>query len=49
MSDKPQDGQSGVVRDILSYGGSTFAALVAVSLFTITDEYFIGNFVGSKQ
>ncbi len=46
MSDKPQDGQSGVVRDILSYGGSTFAALVAVSLFYITDEYFIGNFVG---
>ena len=42
----PQDRQPGVVRDIISYGGSTFAALVAVSLFYITDEYFIGNFVG---
>lgn len=46
MSNATQDRQPGVVRDIISYGGSTFAALVALSLFYITDEYFIGNFVG---
>ncbi len=35
-----------ILRDIISYGGSTFAALVAVSIYTMTDELFIGNYVG---
>ena len=39
-------GTLGTVREILRYGGSTFAALVAVSVYTMTDMYFIGNYVG---
>lgn len=35
------------VAEIFKYGGSTFAALVATSLYTVTDSYFIGNWVGT--
>lgn len=35
------------VGEILKYGGSTFAALVAMSIYTTTDGFFIGNFVGT--
>lgn len=36
------------VKEILKYGGSTFAALVVMSIYTTTDGLFIGNFVGTK-
>jgi len=35
------------VGEILKYGGSTFAALVATCLYTTTDGFFIGNWVGT--
>lgn len=36
------------IGEILKYGGSTFAALVATSIYTTTDGFFIGNWVGTK-
>ncbi len=35
------------VKEIIKYGGSTFAALVVMSVYMTTDGLFIGNFVGS--
>ena len=35
------------VGEILKYGGSTFAALIAASLYTATDSFFVGNWVGT--
>jgi len=35
------------IGEILKYGGSTFAALVAMSIYTMTDGFFIGNWVGT--
>ncbi len=35
------------VGEIIKYGGSTFAALVAMSIYTTTDGFFIGNWVGT--
>ena len=35
------------MKDI-KYGGSTFAALVAMSIYTSTDGFFIGNWVGAE-
>lgn len=35
------------IGEILKYGGSTFAALVANCLYTTTDGFFIGNWVGT--
>ena len=35
------------VGEILKYGGSTFAALVANCIYTTTDGFFIGNWVGT--
>ncbi len=35
------------IGEIIKYGGSTFAALVAMSIYTTTDGFFIGNFVGT--
>ena len=35
------------VKEILKYGGSTFAALVVMSVYTTTDGLFIGNFIGT--
>ena len=37
-----------VIGEILKYGGSTFAALVAMSIYTTTDGFFIGNWVGAE-
>ena len=34
------------VGEIIKYGGSTFAALVATCLYTTTDGFFVGNWVG---
>ena len=34
------------IGEIVKYGGSTFAALVATSIYTTTDGFFIGNWVG---
>ena len=34
------------IGEIIKYGGSTFAALVAMSIYTTTDGFFIGNWVG---
>ena len=34
------------IAEIIKYGGSTFAALVAMSVYTATDGFFIGNWVG---
>ena len=31
----------------MKYGGSTFAALIAASLYTVTDSFFVGNWVGT--
>lgn len=45
-NEKYEQDIGGIIRDIISYGGSTFAALVAASIYTMTDEYFIGNYVG---
>ena len=35
------------IVEIIKYGGSTFAALVAMSIYTTTDGFFIGNWVGT--
>jgi len=35
------------IKEILKYGGSTFAALVVMSIYTTTDGLFIGNFIGT--
>ena len=35
-----------IITEILKYGGSTFAALVATSIYTVTDEIFIGHALG---
>ncbi|MBR4904179.1 MAG: MATE family efflux transporter [Selenomonadaceae bacterium] len=35
------------IGEIIKYGGSTFAALVATSIYTTTDGFFIGNWVGT--
>lgn len=35
------------IGEIIKYGGSTFAALVAMSIYTTTDGLFIGNWVGT--
>ena len=35
------------IGEILKYGGSTFAALVVNSIYTVTDGFFVGNWVGS--
>ena len=35
------------VGEIIKYGGSTFAALVVMSLYMMTDGFFIGNWVGT--
>ena len=34
------------VKEIIHYGGSTFAALVAMSVYMMTDGFFVGNWVG---
>ena len=34
------------VTEIIHYGGSTFAALVAMSVYMMTDGFFVGNWVG---
>ena len=34
------------VKEIIHYGGSTFAALVAMSIYMMTDGFFVGNWVG---
>ena len=34
------------IAEIIKYGGSTFAALVAMSIYTATDGFFIGNWIG---
>lgn len=34
--------------EILKYGGSTFAALVVTSIYSTTDGFFIGNFIGTN-
>ena len=36
-----------IIGEILTYGGSTFAALVAMSIYTMTDGFFVGNWVGT--
>ena len=36
------------IKEILKYGGSTFAALVVMSIYTTTDGLFIGNFIGTE-
>ncbi len=36
------------IGEIIKYGGSTFAALVAMSIYTTTDGFFIGNWVGTS-
>lgn len=36
------------VGEIIKYGGSTFAALVVMSLYMMTDGFFIGNWVGTN-
>ena len=35
------------IKEILKYGGSTFAALAAVSIYTTIDGIFVGNFIGT--
>ncbi|MBQ6296323.1 MAG: MATE family efflux transporter [Selenomonadaceae bacterium] len=35
------------VKEIIHYGGSTFAALVAMSVYMMTDGFFVGNWVGT--
>lgn len=35
------------IGEIIKYGGSTFAALVAMSVYTTTDGFFIGNWIGT--
>ena len=35
------------IGEIIKYGGSTFAALVASCIYTTTDGFFIGNWVGT--
>ena len=35
------------IGEIIHYGGSTFAALVAMSIYMTTDGFFIGNWVGT--
>lgn len=35
------------IKEILKYGGSTFAALIVMSIYTTTDGFFIGNFIGT--
>lgn len=35
------------IKEILKYGGSTFAALAIMSIYTTTDGLFIGNFIGT--
>lgn len=35
------------IGEIIKYGGSTFAALVVMSVYTTTDGFFIGNWVGT--
>ncbi len=34
------------VKEIVHYGGSTFVALVAMSVYMMTDGFFVGNWVG---
>lgn len=36
------------IGEIIKYGGSTFAALVAMSIYTTTDGFFIGNWIGTN-
>ena len=36
------------LKEIIKYGGSTFAALVVTSVYMMTDGFFIGNFVGTE-
>lgn len=36
------------VKEIIHYGGSTFAALVAMSVYMMTDGFFVGNWVGTE-
>lgn len=36
------------ICEIIKYGGSTFAALIAMSIYTTTDGFFIGNWVGEE-
>ena len=36
------------VGEIIHYGGATFAALVVMSVYTMTDGFFIGNWVGTE-
>lgn len=36
------------IGEIIKYGGSTFAALVVMSIYTTTDGFFIGNWVGTE-
>lgn len=36
------------IAEIIHYGGATFAALVAMSIYMMTDGFFIGNWVGTN-
>ncbi|MBQ9496257.1 MAG: hypothetical protein IJR52_01635, partial [Selenomonadaceae bacterium] len=36
------------IAEIIHYGGATFAALVAMSIYMTTDGFFIGNWVGTN-
>lgn len=36
------------ISEVIKYAGSTFAALVAMSIYTTTDGFFIGNWVGTE-
>ena len=36
-----------IISEVLKYGGATFAALVAMSIYTTTDGFFIGNWIGT--
>lgn len=36
------------IGEIIKYGGSTFAALVAMSIYTTTDGFFVGNWIGTE-
>lgn len=38
---------SSTIAEIIKYGGSTFAALMAGCVYTMTDAFFIGNWIGT--
>lgn len=42
-----QDNFFSTVGEIVRYGGATFAALAAMSIYTTTDGLFVGNWIGN--